>query len=95
MKNTMSILRIIAFAILITFALVGCSSQSSNKEKEEKGSSTQADSQYPIPIKHAFGETVLKANLNELQRFMGKSGCCISSWCRTSRFFGCKLRCSG
>lgn len=61
MKNTMSILRIIAFAILITFALVGCSSQSSNNEKEEKGSASPMDSQYPISIKHAFGETVIES----------------------------------
>ena len=41
MKNTMSILRLMAFAILMIFALVGCSSQSSNNEKEEKGQHPQ------------------------------------------------------
>jgi iron complex transport system substrate-binding protein len=50
------------FAIMVTLTLVGCSSQSSNSEEEEKESatSTETDSQYPITIKHALGETVIE-----------------------------------
>lgn len=47
---------------MAALALVGCSGQSSNSEEEEKESatSTEADSNYPITIQHAFGETIIE-----------------------------------
>ncbi len=63
MKNTKSFLVLMAFAVMTIFALVGCSSQSSNSEEEDKelATSTEADSQYPMTIKHALGETVIES----------------------------------
>ena len=74
MKNTKLFLLMMAFAVMTIFALVGCSSQSSKIEEEDKKleTSTEADSQYPMTIKHAFGETVIEENQNVLQQFMGK-----------------------
>ncbi|MFD0051858.1 iron-siderophore ABC transporter substrate-binding protein [Actinomycetes bacterium NPDC127524] len=58
-----SYLLMVALAIMAVFALAGCSSQSSKGEKEEKESATSKDSnsKYPIRIKNAFGETVIKS----------------------------------
>lgn len=52
-----------AFAMIAAFTLIGCSSQSKNSEDEEKEStaSTETDSQYPITIEHALGETVIES----------------------------------
>lgn len=63
MKNKKSFLFMLAFAIVAIFALVGCSSDSSKKKTEEKDStaSTETDSQYPMTIKHALGEAVIKS----------------------------------
>lgn len=51
--------------IIAVFALVGCSSGSPKDETEEKESATsneaETDSQYPITIKHALGETVIES----------------------------------
>lgn len=54
-------------ALLLVFALVGCSDTSDEATTEEKVDSTQATTeqsetaqQYPITIKHALGETVLE-----------------------------------
>lgn len=61
MKNTKSFLLMLTLAMLATFALVGCSSQSSTdkEEKKESETTTETDSQYPITIKHALGETMI------------------------------------
>lgn len=59
-----SLLQILTLALITTLALVGCSSQSSStgevKQKESE-SSTEAGSQYPVTIKHALGEAVIKS----------------------------------
>jgi iron complex transport system substrate-binding protein len=62
MQNKKSILQMIVLAIMVTLALVGCTSQSSKDETEEKelATSTETESQYPITIKHALGEAVIE-----------------------------------
>ncbi|WP_110926730.1 iron-siderophore ABC transporter substrate-binding protein [Bacillus massiliglaciei] len=61
-KKSFSLLLLLA-SIMAIFALAGCSGQSSKDETEEKGSSAseKAGSEYPIKIKHAFGETVINS----------------------------------
>jgi len=63
MKNKKSFLLLLVFALIAAFALVGCSSEASNGEKEKTDSqaSTETDAQYPITIKHALGETVIES----------------------------------
>lgn len=53
-------------SIFAIFTLVGCSSDSSSTKEKEKEPATEAeteetDSQYPITIKHALGETILES----------------------------------
>ena len=48
MKNTKSFLLMMAFAVMTIFALVGCSSQSSNSEKEDKELETSTESRFTI-----------------------------------------------
>jgi iron complex transport system substrate-binding protein len=61
-----SLLLMLMLAIVAVFTLVGCSSDSSKDEEKEKDSAastekeTEADSKYPITIKHALGETVIE-----------------------------------
>ena len=75
MKNTKIFLLIMAFAVMTTFALVGCSSQSSKIEKEDKKleTLTEADSQYPMTIKHAFGETVIESKPERVATIRGET----------------------
>lgn len=67
MKNRKSLLLMLFLSIFATFALVGCSSDSSTKEEEKapatetKTETEETDSQYPMTIKHALGETVLES----------------------------------
>lgn len=71
MQNRKSILLMLTLAMITIFALVGCSSsnETSTEEVEEKvpaastetESDTEADSQYPMTIKHALGEAVLES----------------------------------
>lgn len=63
MKNKKSFLLMLALMIISIFTVAGCSSQSSKDEAEEKktGASTETDTQYPITIKHALGETVIES----------------------------------
>lgn len=63
MKNSRKIPFItLAMISMLLLALVGCSSnQSSNEDsKAKKTDSENAKSDYPIAIKHAFGETVIE-----------------------------------
>ena len=47
---------------MVILLLVGCSSQTSNStSKTETPTSLDANSEYPIVIKHAFGETVIES----------------------------------
>ncbi|KGR91716.1 iron ABC transporter permease [Ureibacillus massiliensis 4400831 = CIP 108448 = CCUG 49529] len=67
MQNKKSFLLMLTLSIIAIFALVGCSSQSSSKpeENEQATPSTETeketDSQYPITIKHALGDAVIKS----------------------------------
>lgn len=63
MKNSRKIPFItLAMISMLLLALVGCSNdQSSSEDSKEKKSDTEnAKSDYPIEIKHAFGETVIE-----------------------------------
>lgn len=73
MKNTKSFLLVLTLMIIATLTLVGCSSLSSTDEAEKTKSATttetesstatatETDSQYPITIKHALGDTVIES----------------------------------
>ncbi|BDH63530.1 periplasmic binding protein [Lysinibacillus sp. PLM2] len=67
MQNIKSLLLMLILSIIAIFALVGCSSQPSLEEDENKSAtpSTETekttDSQYPITIKHALGEAVIES----------------------------------
>jgi iron complex transport system substrate-binding protein len=69
MKQKKSFLLMLTLALIVTFALVGCSSKSSTDEKEGSESATSTDSeneseassQYPITITHALGEAVIES----------------------------------
>lgn len=50
-------------AVMMLFALVGCSDESSTKVNKSAGTSeteTESETAYPITIKHALGETVIE-----------------------------------
>lgn len=68
-KQKFSLLAIFILAVLM-ISLVGCSGQQSNSttastskepSKTENGDSEEGTSEYPITIKHAFGETVIES----------------------------------
>ncbi|WP_062051800.1 iron-siderophore ABC transporter substrate-binding protein [Bacillus sp. JCM 19034] len=64
MKNIKTSLVIVVFTIIITFALVGCSSESSTEKTDEPTKSsdlTETSSEYPITIEHALGEAVIES----------------------------------
>lgn len=63
MRNNKSTLLVLMLLILVGFALVSCSSQSSKDETKEEGeqATKEIDSKYPITINHALGETVIKS----------------------------------
>ncbi len=65
MQNKKSFLLMLTLAIVAIFSLVGCSSESSKEEGEVKepatSNETETESQYPITIKHALGEAVIKS----------------------------------
>uniref|UniRef100_A0A1S2L6Y5 Iron ABC transporter permease n=2 Tax=Anaerobacillus isosaccharinicus TaxID=1532552 RepID=A0A1S2L6Y5_9BACI len=65
-KRNFSLITTLVIAILM-FALVGCSAQQSSSEpttteapKTETANSEEVKSEYPIVIKHAFGESVIE-----------------------------------
>ncbi len=65
-KRNISFLLLLLFSVVAILSLVGCSSQSSSESDKTKSASTKtdsktADSAYPIKIKHALGETVIKS----------------------------------
>jgi iron complex transport system substrate-binding protein len=68
-KQKFSLLAIFTLAVLM-ISLVGCSGQQSNSttastskepSKTENGDSEEGASEYPITMKHAFGETVIES----------------------------------
>ena len=59
-KQRKPLLPIFLFSIVAILLLAGCSSQSSSKTDGEKSADSDTDSAYPITIKHAFGESVIK-----------------------------------
>lgn len=65
MQNRKFFMLMLTMAIFAIFSLVGCSNQSSNKEAENKDTSTsnetETDAQYPITITHALGEAVIES----------------------------------
>jgi len=63
MQNKKTFLLFLTLTIFVVIALVGCSSQSSTEETEENESATETDSnsEYPITIEHALGETVIES----------------------------------
>ncbi|MBS4220745.1 iron-siderophore ABC transporter substrate-binding protein [Bacillus sp. FJAT-49711] len=65
MKIKKSFLLMLTLVMMAVFALAGCSSESSQNKEEPKTTDTETetdtDSQYPITIKHALGEDVIKS----------------------------------
>ena len=59
-KQRKPFIHILLFSIVAILLLAGCSSQSTPKSDETKSDDSNTDSQYPITIKHAFGETVIE-----------------------------------
>lgn len=59
-KQRKPFIHIFIFSIVAILLLVGCSSQSSSKSDEEKSNDSNTDSQYPLTIKHAFGESIIE-----------------------------------
>ncbi len=59
-KRRKPFIPIFLFSIVAILLLAGCSSQSSSKADKEKSADSNTDSSYPITIKHALGETVIK-----------------------------------
>lgn len=62
MNKTLKLM--LMMAIIAVLALAGCSSESGKEKKEDKNgkaSEEKADAQYPMTIKHALGETVIKS----------------------------------
>lgn len=59
-KRKGSSILMLLLSIAAILLIVGCSSQSATESDEKKTDSTNADSKYPITIKHALGETVIK-----------------------------------
>ncbi|WP_102272474.1 iron-siderophore ABC transporter substrate-binding protein [Cytobacillus massiliigabonensis] len=65
-KQKMPFLLMLLFSVVAILALVGCSSESSSESDESKAApketdSKTADSEYPIKIEHAFGETIIES----------------------------------
>jgi len=62
MKRKQLFLLVLMFLISAVLIISGCSSQSATENNKEKGSkeTVETDSQYPMTIKHAFGETVIE-----------------------------------
>lgn len=78
MKRKISLITTLLTAILVV-TLVACSGQQSSSEptkteahRTETADSKEVDSNYPIIINHAFGETVIEKNLNALLQFHGQ-----------------------
>ncbi|MFD1427013.1 iron complex transport system substrate-binding protein [Kroppenstedtia sanguinis] len=59
MQIKKTFLLLLTLGIVASLALVGCSSQSAKSESES--TETKTGAQYPIKIKHALGETVIKS----------------------------------
>lgn len=63
-KRKVPFILMLVFSIVAILSLVGCSNDSSKSDDNKSASKTDskaADSEYPITIKHAFGETVIKS----------------------------------
>ncbi|MCJ7842899.1 iron-siderophore ABC transporter substrate-binding protein [Lederbergia sp. NSJ-179] len=60
-KRKMPFIVILLFSVMAILSLVGCSSQSSSESDKMKSASSKVDSEYPIKIKHALGETTIKS----------------------------------
>lgn len=65
-KRNMSFILMLLFSFVVILSLVGCSSNSSSEADESKSTSKETDSkttdsEYPIKIKHALGETVIES----------------------------------
>ena len=60
-KRKIPFIFILLFSVVAILSLVGCSSQSSSESDTTKSASTKADSEYPIKIKHALGETIIES----------------------------------
>jgi len=65
-KRKMPFISILLFSFVLILSLVGCSGQSKSESDESESTSSKtdsktADSEYPITIKHAFGETVIES----------------------------------
>ncbi|PWA07616.1 iron ABC transporter permease [Pueribacillus theae] len=65
-KRKIPFILMLLFSVVAILSTVGCSSQSSSESDETKSASTKtdsktADSEYPIKIKHALGETVIES----------------------------------
>lgn len=59
-KRKISFILMLLLSFVAILSIVGCSSQSSESD-ETKSTSTKTDSEYPIKIKHALGETVIES----------------------------------
>jgi len=60
-KRKMPSVLMLLLSIVAILSIVGCSSQSTPDSNEKKSESTNTDSEYPITIKHALGETVIES----------------------------------
>ncbi|GKU84623.1 iron-siderophore ABC transporter substrate-binding protein [Niallia sp. NCCP-28] len=63
-KRKMSFMLMLLFSVVAILSIVGCSNQSESDETKSASSKTDsktANSEYPIKIKHALGETVIES----------------------------------